>query len=473
MRQGIQGPTNATTDGTAVGVPCAPGAPPAACNATTAAAAMANRSIYADTNLFPQTQDIQVRREHPGVARSSYIATPSFGDRPRRLVHRPHRATCRGRRRTRSTTSTSWPIPIDQRNNELKAGTEWVNAKGMVRFDYWGSFFSNDIQTLTWDNPIRATDFNNGLAPPSGPYDPSGYSNGNGPAVGQAALWPSNDLNSVGATGMYKMIPADHRQRQPALHLHAAERGAAAVDAQHSINNPTVLAAFPGLRALPRSSAEAAVNSHQLRWSTSTAGELRFVTIQARYRYNDHENNTPHFDGREYVRFDSVPEEFVGRSDHTEHVEGFSEYFQITRKNFDLNGTFGLRDFGSLRVGYANEQFDREGRGFSDVSENIVPAGVRRPSLQLHRRPGLARHRPAPWRRLHPAPSIDYEERARPARSPACATTTRQTAIAPRAMLVLSANPLDQVGVFFQFTTTRDSSWRTSRSRPAASSSAC
>ena len=100
------------------------------------------------------------------------------------------------------------PAPIDQRNNELKADTEWVNAKGMFRLDYWGSFFSNNIQTLTWDNPIRATDFNNGLVPPNGPYDPSGYSNGNGPAFGQAALWPSNTLNSVGATGMFKVAAA-------------------------------------------------------------------------------------------------------------------------------------------------------------------------------------------------------------------------------------------------------------------------
>ena len=46
-RQQVQGPTNATNDGTAVGVPCAPGAPPAACgNPTQAAQALANRSIY-------------------------------------------------------------------------------------------------------------------------------------------------------------------------------------------------------------------------------------------------------------------------------------------------------------------------------------------------------------------------------------------------------------------------------------------
>ena len=98
--------------------------------------------------------------------------------------------------------------PIDNRNNELKAGTEWANHKGMFRLDYWGSFFEQQLQTLTWDNPIRATDFNNGLLPPSGPYDPSGYSNGNGPALGQAALWPSNKLNSFGVTGMYKIAAA-------------------------------------------------------------------------------------------------------------------------------------------------------------------------------------------------------------------------------------------------------------------------
>ena len=71
----------------------------------------------------------------------------------------------------------------------------------MVRVDYWGSFFSNSIQTLRWDNPLRATDFDNGLLPPNGPYDPSGYSNGNGPALGRMALSPDNTLNSSASPG--------------------------------------------------------------------------------------------------------------------------------------------------------------------------------------------------------------------------------------------------------------------------------
>ena len=60
-QRAVQGPTNATNDGTAVGVPCAPGAPPAACSTPAQAAqAKANRSIYND--LAP-TFDLRHRSE--------------------------------------------------------------------------------------------------------------------------------------------------------------------------------------------------------------------------------------------------------------------------------------------------------------------------------------------------------------------------------------------------------------------------
>ena len=136
-----------------------------------------------------------------------------------------------------------------------------------------------------------------------------------------------------------------------------------------SINNDLVLNTFHGLRQVPRSSAEASVDALNGQF-TLNSRLTSLLTLTARYRYNDHDNNTPHFDGREYVRFDAVPEELAD-DPLTPHVEGLSEYFQITRKNFDASGTFRLPEFGSLKVGYANEQYDREGRGFSDVSENI------------------------------------------------------------------------------------------------------
>jgi hypothetical protein len=70
----------------------------------------------------------------------------------------------------------------------------------MFRVGWDGSWFNNAFDSLVWDNPIRITDFNNGLTPPNGPYDPSGYSNGNGPVQGRMALAPDNSMNVVSAT---------------------------------------------------------------------------------------------------------------------------------------------------------------------------------------------------------------------------------------------------------------------------------
>ena len=138
--------------------------------------------------------------------------------------------------------------PVDQRNNEIRLNTEWANPRGMFRLDYWGSFFDNPLQTLTWDNPIRATDYNNGLLPPSGPYDSSGYSNGNGAAFGQAALWPSNNLNSAGATGMIKLLPRTTVNGNVQVTYMRQNEALLPWTLNTSINNPPVLNAFPGLR---------------------------------------------------------------------------------------------------------------------------------------------------------------------------------------------------------------------------------
>src|SRR6185503_17285798 len=97
------------------------------------------------------------------------------------------------------------PLPIDHRTNDIGAAVEWKNPKGMMRFAWNGSYFNNDVQTLVWDNPVRATDFSNGLLPPNGPYDPNGYSNGNGPAQGRESTAPNNVMQVVSAIGLYKM----------------------------------------------------------------------------------------------------------------------------------------------------------------------------------------------------------------------------------------------------------------------------
>ena len=89
------------------------------------------------------------------------------------------------------------PMPLDNRTNDVSAGVEWANTQGMIRLGWDASWFDNKIHEIIWDNPLRATDTNL--------YDPSGYSNGNGPARGRMSMPPSNSMNVVSSTGLYKM----------------------------------------------------------------------------------------------------------------------------------------------------------------------------------------------------------------------------------------------------------------------------
>ena len=447
LRQMVQGSTNAADDGTAVGVPCAPGLGPTSCNASTSAQAKANRSIY---NNFLKTDDMSVLRKNAAVS-MSYRSSPTMTVKvdfstTGRSGEMPWGASYA------FNSAENLAAPVDQRNNEIRLNTEWANPRGMFRLDYWGSFFDNPLQTLTWDNPIRATDYNNGLLPPSGPYDSSGYSNGNGAAFGQAALWPSNNLNSAGATGMIKLLPRTTVNGNVQVTYMRQNEALLPWTLNTSINNPPVLNAFPGLRQLPRASAETAVNATNAQF-TFNSRVLPFVTLVARYRYNDHDNSTPHFDGRQYVRMDAVPEELAD-DPNTPHVEGMSEYFQITRKNFDASGTFGLRAFGALKFGYANERFNREGRGFSDVTEHtfrlaydasLFNNSMIRVMLDSGQRRGDG----------FIIQGVDYE--SGPAGTqPGLRYFDEADRDRTKASVVFSINPVPMAGVYVQYSTTRD-----------------
>ena len=457
LRAAVQGPTNAAADGTAVGVPCAPGLGPTTCNASTAAQAKANRSVY---NNFLKPDDMSVLRSITAasliyrsspalVIRTDFTSTGRNGEMPWAASYAFNNAT-------------QLPAPIDHRNNELKLNTEWVNTKGMFRLDYWGSFFDNGIQTLTWDNPIRATDFNNGLRPPDGPYDPSGYSNGNGPALGQMALWPSNTLNSFGTTGMFKLLPRTTVNGNVTLTYMRQNESLLPWSLNTSINNDLVLSSFQSLRQLPRASAQAAVDALNAQFTVNSRLKP-FLTLTARYRYNDHDNNTPPFDGREYVRFDSVPEELAD-DPLTPHVEGLSEYFHITRKNFDASGTFHLRDYGSLKVGYSNEQYDREGRGFSDVSENLFRLAY---DANLFERASVRVMLDTGQRRGEGfiISGVDYEE-GPAGTQPGLRYFDEADRDRTKAAVIFSVNPLPMASVYVQYSTTRDT-YKADESIPA------
>ena len=353
----VQGPTNATNDGTAVGIPCAPGALPAACgNPTQANQAKANRSIY-DSLATPF--DLRYGRDNATIgalfSASKAIDIDARFSSSMREGQQPWGASFA------FNNAVELPQALDQRTNDMTLGATWTNARSMIRVGWDGSWFTNNNDTLVWDNPIRLTDFNNGLLPPNGPYDPSGYSNGNGPAQGRMALAPGNSMNVVSATAMYRL--PSRTTLNGTLQFTNQRQDENLIDwtINPLIDSPTVHTAFPHLAQLPRTTAEAEAQGINALINLSSR-PFRRGTFTVRYRYNDRDVRTPTFDATEYVRFDAVPEEIE---------EGLSHQFDTSRHLLDANVALTPVPWGTLRVGYGHEAVERHGRGFSDVGENI------------------------------------------------------------------------------------------------------
>ena len=249
------------------------------------------------------------------------------------------------------------PVPLDNRTNDVSAGLEYANADGMIRLGWDASWFNNNIHEIIWDNPLRATDTN--------PYDPSGYANGNGPARGRMSMPPSNSMNVVSTTGLYKM--PSHTTISGTVSFNAMSQNDTLLPwtINPVIANPTMYQKFPGLATLPRNTAEANVHGLNAMFNF-TSRPNSFFGLAMRYRFNDHKNLTPEFDAREYVRFDAVPEE----------TGGATEQFNIRENTFDLTGTFNIMKHTALRLGYIYDDFNRTGRAFSDMRDYTLRASL-------------------------------------------------------------------------------------------------
>lgn len=343
---------------TAVGVPCAPGAPPAACsNPAQAAQALANRSIY---NGLARPFDLRYKRD-TGAANVLYSLTDSVD------VDASFKTTGRNGEQPWGASfafnnAVEIPLPIDQRTNDASLGASWGSERTTFRVGWDGSWFNNAFRDITWDNPIFLTDFNNGLQPPLGPYDPSGYSNGNGPGIGRLAEAPDNTMQVISVTGLHKAFARTTINGTAQLSLQKQNAALIPFTSNAAINQPLVFAAFPHIAQLPRTTAEAEARGINTLINMSTR-PWRPASIAVRYRYTQRDVRTPVFDATEYVRFDAVPEE---------NPEGFTPQFDNSHHYFDATLAYTLARAGTIRIGYGHEQIHRQGRGFADVGEHTA-----------------------------------------------------------------------------------------------------
>jgi MtrB/PioB family decaheme-associated outer membrane protein len=237
------------------------------------------------------------------------------------------------------------PLPIDNRTTDFRAGIEWANRKGMLRLAYDGSYFDNGIQTLVWDSPFRATDIANS----------AGYSNGDGTSIGRMALSPSNHANTLSAAGMMRL---------PARSSLTGSFSVSSLRQNEPLIPLTINSAIP-VTPLSRLSAEGDVRVVNTNIGFSSRPN-RYFGFSARYRYHNHDNRTPLFDGDRYVRFDQ----------YMTTGQGETEPFSIERQNFRMDASFTPIRYTAFRVGYGREAVERTYRLFDQTVDNTLRASI-------------------------------------------------------------------------------------------------
>jgi hypothetical protein len=443
----VQGPTNAAADGTAVGVPCAPGAPPAGCGTVALAAqAKLNRSIY-DTlaNPFDLRQIRNTGELAAKYSLTSAVDLDALFISSTRNGQQPWNASFA------FNNAVELPQPIDQITNDVSVGATWSNLRGMFRLGWNGSWFTNHNQVLTWDNPIRITDFTNGstvfncpATGASGPWDCNGYSNGNGPAQGREALAPSNMMSIASAVAMYKLTPRTTLNGTLQFTNQRQDEQLIPWTINSVIDQPATFNNFPGLAVLPRSHADAEAQGVNALINLSTRPTRR-TNVVVRYRYNKRDVQTPIFNATEYVRFDAVPEEIE---------EGFSTQFDISRHLLDASFSYAPGGWGTVRVGYGREDIERRGRGFADVGENIFRLSYDAYSNQYVT---VRASFDSGWRRGSGFVETGVDDEAGPGGTqPTLRYFDEADRDRTRASVILTVMPADAFDLFFQFAGGRD-----------------
>jgi hypothetical protein len=256
------------------------------------------------------------------------------------------------------------PMVIDNKTTDVTAAMEWASHQGMMRMGYAYSKFDQGIPSLTFDNPLYATDYNV-FNPVSGVYyDVNGYSSSaGGAAQGRMAMPPTNTLNTFDWLGMIKL--PGHTTANASFVMSANRQNAALIPwtTNSTLNKSNVWAAFPELAELSRDTANMRVNYATGTFNVNSRPN-RYVTLTARYRYNSRSDFTREFDANEWVRFDAVPEEGGGAT----------EQFNINQSKLDLDAAFAVLPSSTFRVGYTYNLYEHSVRattGYKDDSYRV------------------------------------------------------------------------------------------------------
>ena len=232
------------------------------------------------------------------------------------------------------------PAPTEHTLSDFDATAEYVRDPVILRGGYTGSWFHNDVTSVVFDNPFRATDIS---ATPS---------------RGRLTLAPSNSF--IGVNGMAS-VKLPYRSRAMAYVSTGLLQDAGDPLVPQTINSANSTAPLERQTV----EGEARTTSVNLRF---TSRPSRFSDVVVSYRSYEYDNRTPVFDMTQRVAYDNTPSAVSPPAE--------TEPFGLTRHTFDAD--FRITPIGSTTagIGFTRNAEDRNHRIFESTTDNVVRVTV-------------------------------------------------------------------------------------------------
>jgi MtrB/PioB family decaheme-associated outer membrane protein len=225
-------------------------------------------------------------------------------------------------------------LPYDSRANDLTIGTEWTNARNMLRVAYSGSWFENIAPTLIWDSPLRLDD----------DFDL-------GPGRGRMSLWPSNSAQTISFAGYTKLA---HKTQVTGSFSYGLWSN------DEPLQPFTINATLPQF-ALPRATTEgkAHVFSTNLNLTSRPVPDWRF---SARLRNYTYDNLMPVTSITNMISYDDGP---------STTPTGGPDLYAHSRTNVDGDATWTKLMPFAVTFGYSHNGNGYDARIFESSGENV------------------------------------------------------------------------------------------------------
>jgi MtrB/PioB family decaheme-associated outer membrane protein len=253
------------------------------------------------------------------------------------------------------------PEPIDYETTSVKFIAEYAKRPYYLSGSYYFSTFQNNIDTLTWDNPFRATDSTSSTA----------YlqTNQNGASKGLIDLYPDNDYHNVSLTGSYMDLPLRSRISATTSWGWMRQDDALVPFTTNTAITATSTPAAPFNASdpanLPASKVDAKVDT-SLYNVHLTSNPLNFLHTKVRYRYYEYDNNTGQIEFPGRVRFDAA---WVSGTE-----KNLPTGYRKTTAGMDF--AFDVFRATTLTLGYTYDKMKRTHREASKTEDDIYNVSI-------------------------------------------------------------------------------------------------